>query len=248
MHAIDAPPPRVAYASHGEFLTLSYAARECYLKELRARLSDALLPEHMPAALPRSGPEATPRMLLAFESLHAMGTELLLVWTKGQGRGWCSDVSAVLQRRVARAAGVFVASLALYRRLQAPLAPPLEHTATLEALNAQLDAEVHMLWGGENPICTAPAAGVCSVLLGANFYTHSVPFELTYGALRVRYYLTVHLAHAQVTAFVLALCMGTHARLGQCSALADMSADVLQLLQTQLVTGGRAGGKRALVL
>lgn len=248
MHEIDAPPPLVPYANYGEFLTLAYTARECYAKELRAQLWDALLPEHMAAALPRLGPETTPRMLFAFEPLHAMGTELLLVLTKGRGHAWCSDVSTVLQRRVARAAGVFVASLALYRCVQAPATPPLEHAGTLEALNAQLDAEVHMLWGGEHPMCTAPAAGVCSVLLDANFYTHSVPFELTYGALRVHYHLTVHLAHAQVAAFMLAVCMGTHKRLGECSVLGGMPADVLQLLRAELMTGRRRGGKHALVL
>jgi hypothetical protein len=248
MHAIGAPPPRVPYASYGEFLTLAYAARECYLKELRARLSDALLPDDVSAARPRLGPEATPPMLSAFAPMHAVGTELLLVWTRGEGHAWCSDVSEVLQRRVGRAAGVFAASLTRYRRVQAPATPALERAATLEALYAQLDAEVHLLWGGEHPMCTSPAVGLCSVLLGANFYTHSVPFELTYGGLRVHYHLTVHLAHAQVEDFMLAVCMGTHARLGACSALANVSGDVLQLLRVELVRGRPGGARHALVL
>ena len=248
MQALGAPPPRVWYLSYGEFLTLAYAARDCYLKELRKRLSDAQLQEHVAPALSRVGPEATPPMLCAFEPLHAAGIELLLVWTKGEGHAWCCDVSAVLQRRVTRAAGVFAASLVLYRRVQAPASPALEHAATLEALYAQLDAEVHMLWGGEHPMCTAPAAGLCSVLLGANFYTHSVPFELVYGAVRVHYHLTVHLSHAQVEAFMLAVCMGTQGRLGACCALQAVSGDVLQLLRAELVRGRRAGARHPLVL
>jgi hypothetical protein len=154
----------------------------------------------------------------------------------------------VLQRRVGRAAGVFAASLALYRRVQAPAAPALERAATLEALYAQLDAEVHLLWGGEHPMCTSPAAGLCSVLLRPNFYTHSVPFKLTHGALRVHYHLTVHLAHGQVEALMLAVCMGTHGRLGACSVLAGLSRDVLELLQADLTHGRCAGAGHALVL
>ena len=248
MQDIDTAPPRVPYVSYGHFLTLAYAARECYLKELRAQLSDALLPDDVPAARLRLGPEATPQMLSAFAPMHAVTIELLLVWTKGEGHEWCSNVSAVLQRRVGRAAGVFAASLALYRRVQAPAAPALERAATLEALYAQLDAEVHLLWGGEHPMRTYPAAGLCSVLLAANFYTHSVPLELEYGALRVHYHLTVHLSHAQVDAFMLAVCMGTHARLGACSALVHASGDVLQLLRAELVRSRRAGARHALML
>lgn len=247
MQDLDTAPPRVPYASYGEFLTLAYAARECYLEEVRARLSDALLPDDVAAARPHLGPEATPPVLPAFAPMYAVGAGLLLVWTKGKGHEWCSNASAVLQRRVGRAAGVFAASLALYRRVQAPAAPAYERAAMLEALCAQLGAEVHLLWGGEHPMCTSPAAGLCSVLLGANFYTHSVPFELTYGALRVHYHLTVHLAHAQVEAFMLAVCMGTHARLGACSALANVSGDVLQLLKAELVRGRRGGAGHALV-
>jgi len=247
MQHVDTAAPRVPYASHGEFLTLAYAARECYLKELRARVSHALLLQEVVPARPCLGPEATSRMLSAFAPMHAVGTELLLVWTKGGGREWCSNAAAVLVRRVGRAAGVSAASLALYRRVQAPATPALERAATLEALFAQLDAEVHLLWGGEHPMCTSPAAGLCSVLLGANFHTHSVPFELSYGALRVHYHLTVHLAHAQVEVFMLAVCMGTQARLGACSALVNVSGDVLQLLRAELVRARRGGAGLALV-
>lgn len=211
--------PEVHYESWKEFVDLVYWVQDAFCVLLAAAVQEETQTRHESPVL---GSVFSRVPTLA--TVQAQGPAIIMRLTKNNGYFWCQMVSHFVCSRALRAAVIF-------DDVRCSICDTLELSETslqnieqerVQLMSSIMQQEVRHTFSGAMPFSIYTlCSGFVSTLLVKNF-TFYEDDRLT------------AFTHEQFADILLALCMGTHPRLGQHSSLLHMTPDILSLACARL--------------
>lgn len=219
VHIVNAlVTPSVHYESWQEFADLVYWVQDAFCVLVAEAVESELQTNHESHVIGSVFCCYMPTL----ETVKEKGPSIIMRLTKNDGYFWCKMVSHFVCCRALRAAAIFDDVRCSIGDTLEPLDTSLQHHQRVLLISNIMQQEIRHTFSGAMPFSIYTlCSGFVSTLLVKNFTFYNDQQLSAF-------------PHKQFEEILLALCMGTHSRLGKHSCLLPLTPDILSLACTGL--------------